>query len=641
MKVFTVLGPSGSGKSTLVAALARLDGHSGETLGLGEAAALTRFGYLGEDWTAIELAGSAEGLAMAGPALAMSDTAVLVVPADSEAAVLAAPWLRLVEDAGMPCQIFVNRMDATTERVRDIAAALQAYSRHHIVLRQIPIRKDGVVTGAVDLISERAWHYREGRPSALVELPADLTQREREARAELLESLADFDDHLLEELIEDQAPMTEEVFEVARKTLGHCDLIPAFLGAASHANGITRLMKSLRHEAPDHQTTTARLTADPAVIAIGGLADMRKHLGKLVVVRALGEGVTAGASLAGTAVGGLTQIDVRTPAKTLAPGEIGLTVKSDHLVPGRLYTATGTLPLPAWAGPRPGMCREIVSASHDRDDVRLSAALARLVEIDPGLALAQDEASGKAILTTQSPMHSRRVLDRLAADFGIEAAAAPVSPAFRETVARKVENHHRHRKQSGGAGQFADVVIELMPQPRGAGFTFAEEVKGGAVPRNYIPAVEAGAQDALAAGPNGFPVVDIRVVLKDGKSHAVDSSDYAFRTAGRNAVKEALASAGPFVLQPILRAEIHVPSAFTGALVPMISGLKGQVLGFTAHPESTGWDVFTALLPAAALNDLYRTLGSATRGTAWFETTFESYEEATERDIRQAAEAVG
>ncbi len=227
-------------------------------------------------------------------------------------------------------------------------------------------------------------------------------------------------------------------------------------------------------------------------------------------------------------------------------------------------------------------------------------------------------------------MHLRHILEKLDEVFGIKVETAPVPTALCETLSRAVEKHYRHKKQSGGAGQFADVLVDVTPRERGAGFQFEEAVKGGAVPRNYIPSVEAGAQDALTEGPHGHPVVDISVTLKDGKFHAVDSSDFAFRIAGKSAVREALAEGGTRVLQPIRRFRIDVPSAFSGALVPLVTGLHGQVLGFSADTAATGWDVFEALLPESSETELFLALGSATRGTARYASEHESYEEVTD-----------
>ena len=214
MRVFTVLGPSQSGKSTLVEALASLDGRATK-FGFSDILDLTSFSYLGDDWTAIDIAGGAENLPAAGPALAASDAVVLCVPSDADSAVQAAPYLRLIDEAELPCFLYVNKVDTMSERMRDIVSSLQAYCSHSLVLRQIPMREDGRVIGAVDLISERAWKYQEGQPSDLIEVPDTLIGREQEARAELLESMADFDDTLLEQLIEDKQPATDEMFDIA------------------------------------------------------------------------------------------------------------------------------------------------------------------------------------------------------------------------------------------------------------------------------------------------------------------------------------------------------------------------------------------------------------------------------------------
>jgi len=631
MRVFTVLGPSHSGKTTLVEALVGLDGKPGKAFEASGVANVRGFSFMDEDWAAIDIVGGAENLAPIGPALAASDAAVLCVPADAEAAVLAAPYLRMIEEAGVPALVFINKADAPDSRMSETVSALQAYSRHHVVLREVPIREGEEIVGVVDLVSERAWKFHDGEPSTLTEIPAGLRPREEEARAELLESYADFDDGLLEEIIEDKKILPDEVYEVASKTLQHHDLVPAFLGSAEHRNGITRLMKALRHEAPGVEVAAARLGG--TAVAVGAMADMVKHLGKTVLLRALGDHVAGGQVLGGANVGTLTDLDAKTGLANLAPGAVGLTVKTDHLGAGRAFTASAVEDLPGWAVPHASTYRRIVTPVHEKDEARLSAAIERLVEIDPGLGASQDERSGNPVLATQGPLHLRRLIRKLADDFGIEVEEGLVPPGLRETIRRGTEVQYRHRKQSGGAGQFADVVVELRPGARGSGFAFSDSVKGGAVPKNYIPSVEAGARDALAEGPHGFPVVDVAVELKDGKSHSVDSSDFAFRTAGKNAIKEALSEVGTVLLQPIMKIDIHVPSVFSGGLVPVVSGLKGQVLGFEAHESAAGWDVFQALLPMAAEDALFNTLAGATRGTAWFVSTFDHYEEARKEDL--------
>ncbi|PIE07681.1 MAG: elongation factor G [Rhodobacterales bacterium] len=631
MRVFSVVGPSSAGKSTLVEALVGLDGSPGKMLDIPGVATVRSFGFMGEDWAAIDIAGGTENIAPVGPVLAASDAVVLCVPADADAAVLAAPYLRMIEEAGVPAMIFINKTDAPVSRMSEAVAALQTYSRHHIVLREVPIREGEAIVGVVDLVSERAWKFNEGKNSTLMEMPDTVRKREEEARAELLESYADFNDELLEEIIEDKKVMPDEVYGVASETLQAHNLVPAFIGSAEGRNGITRLMKALRHEAPAVGVAGARLADD--AVAVSAVADVVKHLGKTVLVRAIGGKVSGGHDLGGEHVGSITDLDAKTGLGTLEPGMIGLTVKSDHLAAGQVFYTDEARPLPDWAQPHPSAFRRIVTPVHEKDDSRLSSALERLTEIDPGLTVGQDEKTGSPLLLSQGPLHLRRVMTKLKEDFGVEVEDGPVPPALRETIRRGKEIHYRHKKQSGGAGQFADVVVEIRPEPRGSGFTFTETVKGGAVPRNYIPSVEAGAKDALVEGPNGFPVVDVSVELKDGKAHSVDSSDFAFKTAGKMAIKEALQELGTVLLQPIMKVDIHVPSVFSGALVPIVSGIKGQVLGFEAHESAAGWDVFQTLLPKTAEDELFNALGSATRGTAWFTSEFDHYQEARKEEL--------
>ncbi len=625
MRCFTVLGPSQSGKTTLVQALTELEGRA-EPHSLSDSFSLSTFDYIGERWGAFDIAGGTDHLGTAGQALAASDAAVLCVSPDPEAAPLAAPYLRLIEESGVPCFLFINRMDVAEGRVRDMVAALQTYSAHPIVLRQVPIREGDTVVGAVDLISERAWEYKEGEPSALIELPDTVADREQEARTELLEHLADFNDDLLEQLIEDKIPATDSVYSLMADVHRDNAVVAAYLGAASHMNGVNRLMKSLRHEAPDVSLLPDRVGLDGA-LAIGLLGENRKHVGKSVLIRALGGGVKHGAALGGDGLGNLTDPEGNAINDALSPGDLALAVKSDHLDAGKAYTADASLDLPDWTrGPAPAFHR-VLTPKSDRDDARLSTALQRLASIDPGLQLGQDEDSGHIVASLQSPMHLRRVQAKLEEDFGVGVEAESLNGSYRETISRSVDEHYRHRKQSGGAGQFADVHMTVRPLPRGGGFTFDETVKGGAVPRNYIPAVGHGAEDALARGPLGFKVVDVGVTLTDGKHHSVDSSDFAFRMAGSMGVKEALKKAGPVLLQPIDQVEIHVPSIYAGSLVAVVSSLKGQVQGFDPHPTAKGWDVFRALVPSPMLDELFQSLGGLTHGTAWMGARFDHYEE--------------
>lgn len=630
MRSFAVIGPSQSGKSTLVEGLAALDGRKPRSLTLMGGARITEFEFMGDAWSVLDVPGGQDSFSASGPVLAACDAAVLCVSAEADAAVLSAPYLRLLEESGIPTFLFVNRIDAATDRVADIVAALQPYCAHTIVLRQVPMRVGDEIVGAIDLISERAWRYQEGERSLLVELPDDMLPREEEARSSLLETLADFDDALLEQIIEDQNPDQGEVYKIATRAVQAHEFVPALLGSAVRGNGILRLMKSLRHEVPGCDALCERMDLSGDTIAISCLADHQKHLGKTVLIRNVGKPVAPGCRLGGGTVSGLNEIDARSAVTALATGAFALTIKSDHLAVGYVCTPEEAQALPEWSEGRPPAIRRLIEPKNERDEGKLASTLGRLAEIDIGLKLFQDEMTGLLDVGFQGPQHLKRITEKLLDVFGIEVDCVEVPTAYRETIRKKIEQHYRHRKQSGGAGQFADVLIDVAKRPNGSGFEFSDVVKGGTVPRNYIPAVEAGARDALAQGPAGHPVVDVAVILKDGKTHSVDSSDFAFRTAGRSAVNHALAEAGTIVLQPILNVRVHVPSVFTGELVQAASGLKGQVAGFDAHPSAAGWDVFNLSLPMASKEALARALSSATRGTAWFTSELAHYEELRE-----------
>lgn len=631
MRAIAVIGPSQSGKSTLIEGMAGLEGARPNPLALYGGTTISTFQFLGDSWTAIEVPGGRDFQAQAGPVLSACDAAVLCVAAEVDAAVLAAPYLRMLDNAKLPTFLFVNKIEVSSERVSEIVTSLQNYSRPGIVLRQVPIRDGGEISGVVDLISERAWAYQEGRPSALVELPDTMLDREQVARSEMLDVLADYDDNLLEQIIEDKVPTAGDVYSVATRVLQHHDLLPVFLGAAEHRNGLQRLLKSLRHETPRVSALRERLSLGLEFRAIACLADQMKHLGKITLVRTLDDRFGPRERLAGETLGGLNTLDGKTPVpEPLNAGEFALAIKSDHLSQLGFLTADAVKPLPSWTRAHSPAMKRRVHSLHERDEGKLSSSLARLSEIDPGLTVKQDEATGSPVIGAQGEQHLTAIEAKLVDAFGIEVQCSPVPTILRETIRSKTTIHHRHRKQSGGAGQFADVVVDVTPLATGSEFGFSETIKGGTVPRNYIPSVEAGARDALAKGPSGYPVVDIAVTLRDGKSHSVDSSDFAFRTAGHHAVKAALEKVGTTILQPILRLDIHVPSVFNGSLVQLVSGLKGQVLGFQTHPDAVGWDIFQTLLPMSSEEELSRALGGTTRGTAWYDVELDHFEELRE-----------
>ncbi|WP_457583636.1 elongation factor G [Ensifer canadensis] len=647
MRCFTVVGPSQTGKSTLVEKLAAL-GESSRKATSPYGLNITEFEIGKEAWCALDAPGGTEALAHAQHALLASDACVLCVSPAPEEAVLAAPYLRVIEASGTPCIILVNRMDEPRGRLRDVIAALQDYSSHMLILRQVPIREGDRIVGSCDLISERAWRYREGQTSALIEIPDTTLEREKEARAELLEHLSEFDDWLLEELIEDREPGSDTIYAISSRLLRENRIIPVLVGAASHSNGILRLMKALRHEAPPVDALRKRLgevskITEASLSAVSFHAYHRQNVGKTVLVRALSNGIKQGAQLGG---GGLGSVQDPATGKPLAtgipePGTIFAAVKSDHLPVPALLTGTAAFEAPDWTEPPTPMLERILVPDSERDETKLSGTLAKLAETDRGLKVMQEEGTGAQLICVQGPVHLRDLCKTLADVFHVGVTDRPPSPTYRETVLKPSDVHYRHRKQTGGAGQFADVKLSVHPNQRGGGFSFNETVKGGAVPRNFIPAIEAGAREAMEKGPLGFQVIDVGVTLTDGQHHQVDSSEFAFRAAAKMGVRQALSQASAVLMQPVVRVEIHIPSIYSGSLVPVVSTFKGQVLGFDRDEAAKGWDVFRALVPGAALDELARALRSATQGIGYFSKNFDHFEELYGKEAEAVIHAHG
>ena len=624
-RCIAVFGPSAVGKSELVNRMAMLEENRPAASDSDDLRCVP-FSFLGEDWTALDCPGSLEFAQSALDAALAADAAVIVASPDPDQAVLAAPWIRIAERCETPHLIFVNRMDECHHSVQDIIESLQAYSKQPIILRQVPIRENDKVIGSVDLVSERAWQYRKGERSELIEVPESLLERSDSGREELLENLSEYDDWLIEEIILDRVPATEAVYNICSRVLAENTVVPGFLGSASEDAGILRLVKALRHEAPKSEETRARLGG---ATAAAFMTRSRKHLGKLVWLRNFGESIKSGVSLGGGAIGGLVEPFGERPvaAQQLEPGGVASAVKSEHLNVGKLYGDDGFVGCPDWYSPLQPLWKRAIRVKNEKDDAKLSEVLHKIANEDPSLAVIHDQETGQIVLGTQGNQHLRRIQKKLEETFDIGTELDPVIAPYRETVSATVDVHYRHKKQSGGAGQFADVKLTISPAPRGEGYSFADTIHGGAVPKNYIPAVRHGSEEAMARGPLGFPVIDVQVKLYDGQQHSVDSSDMAFRIAGRGGTSEALGKAQPVLLEPIYEVKFQAPSVFTGALNPMIASLRGQILGFDRDTNAEGWDEVKAMMPGEALENLINNLRTATQGIGRYEAEFSSYQE--------------
>jgi elongation factor G len=645
-RAIALVGPGGAGKTSLAEALLFCAGaigrqgsvDAGSCVGDSSPEARARggstelnlmhFDYLDDHFALVDTPGSVGFVADGAIGLAACDLAVVVIDPDRDRAQLAEPALRQLEAMDIPHIIFVNKIDQARGRLRDLLEALQPLSAKPLLARHIPIWEGDRITGFVDVGLERAFHYVPGKPSERTEIPAELMEREVSDRMHLLEQLADHDDALLEQLLMDETPDQKTVLaDLARETGEHLG-VPVMFGSALNGFGVRRLLKALRHEAPGPERAAIRLGADDACAFVFKIAN-GNQIGRLAYARVFGGALQEGAELNGLRIGTLLRMQGEKTVKIprAERGDVIAIAKLEGVQAGEWLTARGkSYPAPDIEAPAANHVIAIQPKNRN-DDVKLSTALHKLTEEDGALTWEQDEVHHETLLKGVGDEHLNVVLARLKRRYGVDVTSRPATIGYKESIRKTVTQRGRHKKQSGGHGQYGDCVIELRPLPRGSGFVFEDKITGGAIPRQYIPAVEAGIRDAMMKGPLGFPVVDVAVTLTDGSFHSVDSSELAFRTAGRIAMSEALAAAAPYLLEPICKVTILAPNAATSRVTSAISSRRGQMLGMEPREGWHRWDRIEALLPEASLRGLDADLRSLSQGLATYTAEFDHLQE--------------
>jgi elongation factor G len=654
-RCIALVGPYLSGKTTLLEAiLARTgaisrQGAMADQNTIGDASEEARHhgmsvelnaatvDFLGDSCTFLDCPGSIEFQADAANALSACDAAVVVCEPDEKKVPALQLILKQLEDRGIPHFLFINKIDKAEARVRDIVPMLQPASTKPLVLRQLPIWENDIVTGFIDLALERAFVYREHAPSEVIAIPATTTDLEKQARFSMLEKLADYDDELMEQLLEDVPPARDKVFDDLSKELRDGLICPVLFGSAENGNGILRLLKALRHEAPFVAATAKRLGVGAAPSCAYVLKTFHTaHGGKLSLARVLAGSFADGTTVYGGAgderISGIFSVMGQEPTKRgeAHPGDTVAFGRLDSTKTGDTLTAEKGKPI---ALERAALTQPVfglaIAAKEKKDEVKLTAAIAKIIEEDPSISLTHSQDMGEMVLWGQGEMHLRVALEKLVRKYGIDASTRARQIPYKETIRKATEVRGRHKKQSGGHGQFGDVVVTISPRPRGAGFEFSDEITGGVVPKNYIPSVEIGVRDYLHSGPLGFNVVDVGVCLIDGSYHSVDSSDMAFRQAGRIAMSEGMPQCSPVLLEPVMAVEIAVPSDATAKINGIISTRRGQILGFDSRPGWPGWDLVEAHIPEAEIQNLIVELRSATAGVGTFTAKFDHLAELT------------
>jgi elongation factor G len=664
-RCIVLVGPAGTGKTSLAEGLLHAAGaiprlgsvEAGTSLGDASPEArargastelnLTRFDYAGDTYVLLDAPGSVAFAAEADGALDVADLALVVVTPEPERAALAEPLLRDLEARGVPHAIFVNKIDKARGTIEELLESLQPLSNAALVAKQIPIAKGEQITGFVDLALDRAYHYRQGQASEQIELPAELAEAEKAARFHMLEQLADHDDTLLEQLLMDETPDLQTIFGDLKRETAEGLVVPVMFGSAVNGFGLRRLLKALRHDTPPPAKTAERLGINAPAAEVFKVSN-ESSVGRLALARVFGGTLNEGSELSngpGTAhrAGALFSVQGgQTPRLKAAPaGDVVGIAKADAVKAGDRLGLNGVPPAAREGrSPRTANFALAIGVKDHKDEVRLSTALNKLIEEDPGLSWETIDDTHETLLRGINDEHVQLAIERLRRRYNLAIETRPPSIGVRETVRKGASMRGRHKKQSGGHGQYGDCVIELKPLPRGSGFQFEDKITGGVIPRQYIPAVEAGIKDAMLKGPLGCPVVDVAVSLVDGSYHTVDSSELAFRTAGRLAMHDALAAASPYLLEPIAHVTIHAPGTATSKVTSSLSSRRARVLGMNPREGWSRWDTIEAEVPEAELTALATDLRSASQGMATFETRFDHLAECTGRVAEQIVQRV-
>ncbi len=650
-----IVGPYSSGKTTLLESLLSVTGAisrkgsipEGNTVGdhtpearnrqmtVETNAACTEYG--GIRFTFLDCPGSIELLQEPLHVLMGVDAAIVVCEPDPSRVLTVSPLLHFLDKWEIPHVVWLNKMDRANASFLEVLEALKSVSSRPLVPHQYPIGSGEDLVGFIDLVSEQAYHYHAGAPADPVPLPDSLAAEEKVARTEMLETLADFDDHLLEELIEEIEPPKDEIFQDLKMELGADLVVPVFVGVASRDYGVRPLLDALVREAPEPQVTAERRGISAADQA--PLVQILKNYytpqgGKLSLARIWRGTLKDGASLGADRMGGLYTL-MGSQQQALSAAEAGSIVaiaRLDSAKTGDTLSSTETDETLPQADILPAVYALAIAPEKRDDEVKLSAALTKLVDEDPSLHWEQHGDTHEVVLWGQGDVHLNIALDWLRRKYNLPMATHLPQVAYKETIrSAKTDVHGRYKHQTGGHGQFGDIFIDITPLPRGEGFEFHQQIVGGVVPKQYIPSVETGVREFLKQGPLGFPVVDVSVTLKNGSYHHVDSSDQAFKQAARIAMQTGLPECKPTLLEPVANMVVSVPNRFTSNVLALISGRRGQVMGYEAKAGWPGWDDVSAQLPVAEMQTLILELRSLSMGVGFFSWHYDHLSAVPER----------
>ena len=680
MKVFppekirnvALVGHSGAGKTTLAEALLFRAGAIGRIGTVEEGTTVTDsdpeehdremtitmamapFEWRGHKINLIDTPGYADFAGDVHAALRVTDLAVFVVSAVDGVEVQTEYAWRIAEDLGVPRMIFINKLDKERASFRNTVSELRDRFGAGIAPIEIPIGQEEDFHGIIGLFRDKAYIYDSGH-AEVTDIPAELVEREHEVHDNLVEGIVVADDDLLEQYLEGDVPSVAELEAVMAKGVAAATVFPVVCGSAAGPIAVDRLADFIVELAPAPQdrppkTVTAgdqEITVikdpkgDPLAFVFKTLAD--PYVGQISLMKVISGRLTPETHLVNgrsgqderlakiaTMFGNETTLVASAPAgDIIAVAKLIDTKTGDTLAP-----KNKPVTVPPIDRPQPVLSTAIIARTQSDDD-KLSTSLQRILEEDASLAVEQNEETHQTLLSGLGETHLQITLEKLKRKFGVSVDQVPVKVAYRETVTRTADADGKHKKQSGGHGQFGVCHLILGPRDRGTGFEFIDKVKGGSIPRNYIPAVEKGVIETMDSGGIwGYPVVDVEVTVDDGKYHAVDSSEMAFRLAARAGFREAFDSARPIVLEPVSRVAITVPTHYQGDVMGDIASRRGAVQGTSTNADGT--QTIHADVPTSEIMRYAIDLRSITQGWGRFTAEMARYQELPTQLVAKA-----
>jgi elongation factor G len=671
-----VLGHRGSGKTSLVEAMLHA---AGETTRLGTIGEGTTVSDFDEDerrramsitaslchltWgevkvNLVDTPGEPSFQGDTLTALRAVDAALMVINATAGVEVQTERLWERAGELGLPRGVVVNMLDRERADYDAAMEALAALAPGAVAI-QIPIGAEDGFRGVVNLVSMTATTYDAGSPAgATGPIPDDLSDAAEAAREALIDVVAENDDALIEKYLEGHEITTDELIAGILAGVQEGRIFPVVCAAGGSAIGVDRALDLIVEALPSPAAAAAREAVDSAsgdALSIGLEEDgpaiaycfktvADQFSGRINLLRVYSGVLPSDSHATCARTGGKERVGQlftlqgkdHVPLQEIGPGDIGAVAKLKDVATGDVLTTGAAVAFPPIAFPPPLMSFAVTARSQADED-KLHASLRRMTDEDPTLDVHRDEQTGDFIVGGLSQMHVEVIAERIERRFGVAMDLAPPHVPYRETITGSAEAEGKHKKQSGGRGQYGDAWVRVEPLPRGDGFEFVDKVVGGAIPRPFIPAVEKGVVEALRQGElAGYPVVDLRVTLYDGKHHAVDSSEMAFKIAGSLAVRAAIAKAQPVLLEPIMRVEVTVPSEHVGDVMGDLNSRRGHPLGMETRGSG---EVIRAEVPMAEMLSYAPDLRAMTGGRGDYTMAFDHYAQVPAHLAEKAAAA--